>query len=54
MYPEAEIFGGDGTPAAVAWRDDNACAAPISTGLRMQTDPAAPGGRSTWFYENLA
>jgi len=36
VYLEAEIFGGDGTPAGVAWWDGNVCVAPISTELQMQ------------------
>lgn len=35
-YLEAEIFGGDGTQAAVAWRDGNLCLGPVSTELWMQ------------------
>ena len=35
-YLEAEIFGGDGTQAAVAWRDGHVCLGPVSTELWMQ------------------
>ena len=36
MYLEAEIFGGDGSQAAVTWRDGNVCVGPVSTELRIQ------------------
>lgn len=35
-YLEAEIFGGDGTQAVVAWRDGNVCLGPVITDLWMQ------------------
>jgi hypothetical protein len=35
-YLEAEIFGGDGTQAAVAWRDGRVCLEPVCAEVWMQ------------------
>jgi len=53
VYLEAEIFGGDGTPAGVAWRDGNVCAAPISTELQMQNRSDRARWAFNWLLREL-
>jgi len=53
VYLEAEIFGGDGTPAGVAWWDGNVCVAPISTGLQMQNRSDRARWAFNWLLREL-